>query len=120
MITGMNCLLSVLYPITIADFTIAHVTDQSMNGVLSSFPSKFNSKVGKASVGVYNLCAGIFYLSIKTKMQILFYSRLFRNVLCQLISYVLATCWLNGSSILPRLLSSVSLSSCGLPWLLAR
>ncbi|XP_053990271.1 uncharacterized protein LOC128882631 isoform X3 [Hylaeus volcanicus] len=60
MITGMNCLLSVLYPITIADFTIAHVTDQSMNGVLSSFPSKFNSKVGKASIAVYNLCAAVY------------------------------------------------------------
>lgn len=60
MLTGMNCLFSVLYPITIADFMVAHVTDQIMNGVLDSFPAKYDSKVGYTTSGKYNFCASEF------------------------------------------------------------
>lgn len=57
MLTGMNCLFSVLYPISIADFMVAHVTDQIMGGVVNALPGKYNTKVGFTSSGAYKICA---------------------------------------------------------------
>eukprot|EP00366_Plasmodium_knowlesi_P003650 XP_002261147.1 [Plasmodium knowlesi strain H] len=57
MVTGKNCLGSILYPITSAEFVIADITDSIMNGIISSFPSKYASKVGKTSDAQYRLCA---------------------------------------------------------------
>ncbi|GAW79367.1 hypothetical protein, conserved [Plasmodium gonderi] len=57
MVTGKNCLGSVLYPITAAEFVTADITDSIMNGVISSFPAKYASKVGKTSDTQYRICA---------------------------------------------------------------
>lgn len=57
MITGSNCLGSVLYPISAPDFISANVADSVMSGVISSFPSKYVSKVGKTSQSQYRICA---------------------------------------------------------------
>ncbi|XP_026192362.1 uncharacterized protein LOC34621221 [Cyclospora cayetanensis] len=57
MLTGRNCFGSVLYPITIPDFITADVTDSVMEGVIGSFPSKYQNKVGKTSETQYRICA---------------------------------------------------------------
>ncbi|KMZ95364.1 hypothetical protein PVMG_05230 [Plasmodium vivax Mauritania I] len=57
MVTGKNCLGSILYPITAAEFVTSDITDSIMNGIISSFPSKYASKVGKTSDAQYRLCA---------------------------------------------------------------
>ncbi|KAL8434069.1 hypothetical protein Efla_001541 [Eimeria flavescens] len=56
MITGRNCFGSVLYPITMPDFLSADVTDSVMEGVIGSFPSKYQNKVGKTSEAQYRIC----------------------------------------------------------------
>eukprot|EP00371_Babesia_bovis_P001771 XP_001610418.1 hypothetical protein [Babesia bovis T2Bo] len=60
MLTGMNCLGSVLYPISATDFVMADITDSVMNGVISSFPAKYAAKVGHTSDAQYYLCATIY------------------------------------------------------------
>ncbi|GIX66205.1 hipothetical protein [Babesia caballi] len=60
MLTGINCLGSVLYPISATDFTMADVTDSVMNGVISSFPAKYAAKVGHTSDAQYYLCATVY------------------------------------------------------------
>ncbi|PFH38541.1 hipothetical protein [Besnoitia besnoiti] len=60
MLTGANCLGSVLYPITMAEFTTADVSDSVMNGVIGSFPSKYQSKIGKTSEAQYRICASAY------------------------------------------------------------
>lgn len=57
MVTGKNCLGSILYPITAAEFVTADITDSIMNGVIASFPSKYAAKVGKTSDTQYRICA---------------------------------------------------------------
>lgn len=57
MVTGKNCLGSILYPITAAEFITADVTDSTMNGIIASFPSKYSSKIGKTSNTQYRICA---------------------------------------------------------------
>ena len=47
MISGHNCFGAVLYPITMADFMVADVTDSMVDGYIASFPSMFARKVGK-------------------------------------------------------------------------
>ncbi|CRG94447.1 conserved Plasmodium protein, unknown function [Plasmodium gallinaceum] len=68
MVTGKNCLGSILYPITAAEFITADITDSIMNGVISSFPSKYAVKIGKTSETQYRICAmaylGMFCASI--------------------------------------------------------
>ncbi|KAL8271469.1 hypothetical protein Esti_004670 [Eimeria stiedai] len=57
MLTGRNCFGSILYPITMPDFLSADVTDSVMEGVIGSFPSKYQNKVGKTSETQYRICA---------------------------------------------------------------
>lgn len=56
MITGHNCFGAVLYPITMADFIIADVTDSMMDGYIASFPTTYARKVGKTSDNMYKAC----------------------------------------------------------------
>jgi len=56
MITGHNCFGAVLYPITMADFTIADVTDAMLDGYISGFPNTYAGKVGKTSDAMYKAC----------------------------------------------------------------
>lgn len=56
MITGHNCFGAVLYPITMADFVIADVTDAMMSGYISGFPNTYATKVGKTSDAMYKAC----------------------------------------------------------------
>merc|ERR1719352_1578545 len=58
MVTGHNCLGAVLYPITMADFVIADVTDAMLDGYISGFPNTYASKVGKTSDEMYKACFG--------------------------------------------------------------
>ncbi|CDR95855.1 membrane protein, putative [Babesia bigemina] len=60
MLTGINCLGSVLYPISATDFVMADITDSVMNGVISSFPAKYAAKVGRTSDAQYYFCAHIY------------------------------------------------------------
>merc|ERR1711972_1045384 len=53
MITGHNCFGAVLYPITVADFAIADVTDSMLDGTIDGFPNTYASKVGKTSDEMY-------------------------------------------------------------------
>ena len=53
MITGHNCFGAVLYPITMADFTIADVTDAMLDGYIAGFPETYAEKVGKTSDSLY-------------------------------------------------------------------
>merc|ERR1712048_151730 len=41
MVTGHNCFGAVLYPITMADFMIADVTDSMLDGVIAGFPNTY-------------------------------------------------------------------------------
>jgi hypothetical protein len=56
MITGHNCFGAVLYPITMADFVIADVTDSMLDGYVAGFPNTYASKVGKTSDEMYKAC----------------------------------------------------------------
>jgi len=56
MVTGHNCFGAVLYPITMADFVTADVTDSMLDGVIAGFPNTYASKVGKTSDKMYKLC----------------------------------------------------------------
>merc|ERR1712190_639973 len=56
MVTGHNCSGAVLYPITMADFVIADVTDSMLDGVIAGFPNTYASKVGKTSDAMYKAC----------------------------------------------------------------
>lgn len=58
MITGHNCFGAVLYPITMADFVIADVTDSMLDGYISGFPNTYATKVGKTSDEMYKACFG--------------------------------------------------------------
>lgn len=56
MVTGHNCFGAVLYPITMADFVLADVTDSMLDGVIAGFPNTYASKVGKTSDEMYKAC----------------------------------------------------------------
>jgi hypothetical protein len=56
MVTGHNCFGAVLYPITMADFVIADVTDSMLDGVIDGFPNTYATKVGKTSDAMYKAC----------------------------------------------------------------
>jgi len=56
MVTGHNCFGAVLYPITMADFVLADVTDAQLDGVVASFPNTYATKVGKTSDAMYKAC----------------------------------------------------------------
>ena len=56
MANGHNCFGSVLYPITMADFLMADVTDSMLDGYVASFPSLYAKKVGKTSDDMYKSC----------------------------------------------------------------
>lgn len=56
MVTGHNCFGAVLYPITIGDFILADLSDSALNGVITSFPSYYRSKIGATDQGTYQRC----------------------------------------------------------------
>jgi hypothetical protein len=56
MASGHNCFGSVLYPITMADFMLADVTDSMLDGYVASFPALYAKKVGKTSDSMYKSC----------------------------------------------------------------
>jgi len=56
MVTGHNCFGAVLYPITMADFVIADVTDTVMDGYIDGFPNTYASKVGSTDDATYKGC----------------------------------------------------------------
>ncbi|CAD7975062.1 unnamed protein product, partial [Amoebophrya sp. A120] len=56
MVTGHNCVGSVLYPITAADFVTADVTDAQLDGTIASFPALYKDRVGKTGGVAYSLC----------------------------------------------------------------
>merc|ERR1719281_1346101 len=47
MVTGHNCFGAVLYPITMADFLIADVTDSIVDGYIPDSPQHTRRKLGK-------------------------------------------------------------------------
>jgi hypothetical protein len=56
MVTGHNCFGAVLYPITMADFVIADVSDAMLDGYIAGFPNTYATKVGKTSDVQYKAC----------------------------------------------------------------
>ena len=56
MVTGHNCFGAVLYPITMADFLIADMTDKVMDSYIAGFPNTYASKVGQTSDSMYKSC----------------------------------------------------------------
>ena len=56
MVAGHNCFGSVTYPITMADFMVADVTDSMLDGYVASFPSTYARKVGKTDEVAYQAC----------------------------------------------------------------
>jgi len=56
MVTGHNCFGAVLYPITMADFVLADVTDSMLDGIIAGFPNTYATKVGKTSNEMYSTC----------------------------------------------------------------
>jgi hypothetical protein len=56
MASGHNCFGSVLYPITMADFMLADVTDSMLDGYVASFPALYTKRVGKTSDAMYKSC----------------------------------------------------------------
>ena len=56
MVSGHNCFGAVLYPITMADFVIADVTDAMLDGYVAGFPSTYSKKVGKTTDSMYQSC----------------------------------------------------------------
>lgn len=61
MLTGANCLFSVLYPISLSDFMMAPTTDMGLNGLITSFPQEYRQRVGKGSAAAYKLCATAYF-----------------------------------------------------------
>merc|ERR1712232_129638 len=61
MVTGHNCFGAVLYPITLADFLIADMSDKAMDGYIAGFPGTYASKVGKTSDAAYKSCASSYF-----------------------------------------------------------
>lgn len=57
MLTGPNCLFSVLYPVSLPDFIMASTTDGIMDGLITEFPAKYAQRVGKTNDSDYRLCA---------------------------------------------------------------
>merc|ERR1719272_248918 len=60
MVTGHNCFGAVLYPITMADFVLADVTDSVLDGIIAGFPAAYAEKVGKTSDEMYKACFSAF------------------------------------------------------------
>merc|ERR1712048_76005 len=60
MVTGHNCFGAVLYPITLADFLLADMTDKVMDGYIAGFPDTYAAKVGKTSDAMYKACGSAF------------------------------------------------------------
>jgi hypothetical protein len=56
MAAGHNCFGSVQYPITMADFMVADVTDSMLDGYVASFPNAYAQKVGKTDDASYKAC----------------------------------------------------------------
>jgi len=56
MVAGHNCFGAVLYPITLADFFLADVTDSMLDGYIVGFPNTYASKVGKTDDTMYKGC----------------------------------------------------------------
>ena len=56
MASGHNCFGSVMYPITMADFMLADVTDSMLDGYVASFPALYGRRVGKTSDAMYKSC----------------------------------------------------------------
>jgi len=56
MITGHNCFGAILYPITMADFMVADMTDGMLDGYIAGFPNTYAQKVGKTSDAMYKAC----------------------------------------------------------------
>merc|ERR1712232_1141069 len=56
LVVGRNCFGSILYPVTLADFTLAPTTDSILDGVIAGFPSMYARKVGKTSDDMYKAC----------------------------------------------------------------
>ena len=56
MVAGHNCFGSVQYPITMADFMVADVTDSMLDGYVASFPNTYAQKVGKTDDAAYKAC----------------------------------------------------------------
>ncbi|CAD7958957.1 unnamed protein product [Amoebophrya sp. A25] len=60
MVTGMNCLGSVLYPITAADFVTADITDAQLSGTIADFPRLYRDRIGSTSNDAYKVCFGAY------------------------------------------------------------
>merc|ERR1712232_116764 len=60
-VTGINCFGAVLYPITMADFLLADMTDKVMESYLASFPDTYATKVGKTSDQMYKVCGASYF-----------------------------------------------------------
>ncbi|CAK0810185.1 unnamed protein product, partial [Prorocentrum cordatum] len=60
MVTGHNCFGAVLYPITMADFVLADVTDSALDGIIAGFPAAYAEKVGKTGDAMYRACFSAF------------------------------------------------------------
>jgi len=56
MVSGHNCFGAVTYPITMADFVLADVTDSMLDGYVAGFPQTYARKVGKTSDEMYSAC----------------------------------------------------------------
>jgi len=56
MVAGHNCFGAVLYPVTLADFFLADVTDAMLDGYIAGFPNTYASKVGKTDDVMYKGC----------------------------------------------------------------
>lgn len=56
MVAGHNCFGAVLYPVTLADFFLADVTDSMLDGYVAGFPNTYASKVGKTDDVMYKGC----------------------------------------------------------------
>ena len=53
-------MLCVFVQITLADFTIADVTDSMLDGIIDGFPNTYASKVGKTSDEMYKALSAQF------------------------------------------------------------
>lgn len=56
MVTGRNCLGSVLYPISASDAIMADVIDGALSSKIASFPSWYQSMAGDTGYRQYSLC----------------------------------------------------------------
>lgn len=60
MLSGHNCFGAVIYPITMADFATATMTDSTLDGVIAGFPTLYKRKVGVTSDAAYKACFAAF------------------------------------------------------------